>query len=116
MTDEEKLIADVKQMLVRIGFTLGECFAPYTGHNLHPKKRKKFAVPFHYYEVNASCGDVTTQIFFRREGCVFYANTKSIGWSGSPYYTDGVKHLQHDLLRAVESATQYAQITADSAR
>lgn len=116
MTEEETLIADVKQMLVRIGFTLGECFAPNTGHNLHPKKRKKFDAPTHYYEVNASCGDVTTQITFRRNGCSFYAHTKSIGWTGSPYYTDGVKHLKHDLLQAVQSASRYAQITADSAQ
>lgn len=108
---EQQLISDTKDMLLRIGFTLGECFEPYTGHNLHPKKRKHFAVPVHYYEVNAENGGFEVKINFRRDGCAFYVVSKVIGTSGTPYYQDAVAALERDLLQDLQTRSLYTQLT-----
>lgn len=109
---EIKLIENVKSLLIRAGYTLGECFVPYTGHNLHPKKRKHFQVPFHYYEVNAKQGTAGVQVYFRRDGVSMYVVRKGLGTSGMPYNDFQIDRLESDLVEHAKRCANYAALSA----
>lgn len=108
---EIKLIDDVKALLVRSGYSLGECFVPYTGHNLHPKKRKHFQVPFHYYEINAKQDTAEVHVMFRRDGqASIYVTRAGLGTSGMPYYDSQLDRLETDLVEHAQRCARYAAL------